>query len=69
MFFKFILYASIYCFTVKVFLQGCRQLFRTGGANRVKQKELQFSSKGRVWEGGPPARSAEANFFFKIQEV
>ena len=50
---------------------GCRQLFRTGGDNKVKTKELQFSSRGRVWEGDmpPPARSAEAKFFFKIQEV
>ena len=50
-------------------VQGCRQqqLFRTGGggggANKVKTKELQFGSKGRVQDG------AEAKFFFKIQEV
>ena len=47
--------------------QGCRQLFRTGGANNVKTKELQFGSRGRVWEGDmpPPAQSAEAKFFFQ----
>ena len=37
--------------------QGCRQLFRTGWANKVKTKELQFSSRGRVreWDMPPPA--------------
>ena len=52
--------------------QGCRQLFRTGGrANKVKTKELQFGSRRRVREGDmpPPAQSAEAKIFFKIQEV
>ena len=44
--------------------QGCRQLFRTEGANKVKTKELQFGSRY-----APPARSAEAKFFFKIQDV
>ena len=45
--------------------QGCRQPFRTGrggGANnKVRTKELQFSSRGRVREGDmpPPARSVE----------
>ena len=32
-----------------------------GGANKVKTKELQFGSRGRVWP--PPARSAEAIYF------
>ena len=43
--------------------QGCRQLFRTGGANKVKTKEPQFDSRGRVREGDMPshAQSAEAN--------
>ena len=52
-------------------MQGCRQLFRTGGVNKVKTKELQFGSRGRVLEGDmpPPARSAEAKNILKIQEV
>ena len=51
--------------------QGCRQVFRTGGGgggtNKVKTKELQFGSRGRVWEGDmpPPARSAEVKIFFQ----
>ena len=47
--------------------QGRRQLFRTGRDNKVKTKELQFGSRGRVREGDmpPPARSAEAKFFFQ----
>ena len=52
--------------------QGCRQLFRTGGTNKIKTKELQqFGSRGRAQEGDmpPPARSAEAKIFFKVQEV
>ena len=44
----------------------CRQLFRTGGAN--KRKELQFGSRGIVWKGDmpPPAQSAGSK---KIREV
>ena len=51
--------------------QGCIQLFMTGGTNKIKTKELQFSSRGRVREGDmpPPAQSAVAKIFFKIQEV
>ena len=38
-----------------------------GGANKVKTKELQFGSRGRVWEGDmpPPAQSAEAKNFLQ----
>ena len=39
----------------------------TGGANKVKTKELQFGSRGRVREGDmpPPAQSAEAKNFLQ----
>ena len=38
-----------------------------GGANKVKTKELQFGSRGRVREEDipPPAQSAEAKIFFQ----
>ena len=47
--------------------RGVDNFLGLGGANKVKAKELQFSSRGRVWKGDmpPPARSAEANFFFQ----
>ena len=35
-----------------------------GGANKVKIKELQFSSRGRVWEEDVQKQKN----FFKIQE-
>ena len=52
-------------------VQGCRQLFRTGWGGGLKTKEVQFGSRGKVPGGDmpPPARSAEAKIFLKIQEV
>ena len=51
-------------------MQGCRQLFGSrGGNNKVKTKELQFGSRGRVQEGymPPPALCAESKNFLQNQ--
>ena len=44
---------------------------RGEGANKVKTKELQFGSRGRVQEGNiaPSCTKCKARIFFKIQEV
>ena len=49
-------------------LRGVDNFLRLGGANKVKDQRaaIRWVRKGDM---PPPARSAEAKFFFKIQEV
>ena len=61
----------MYSINRRIRTHGYRQLFRTGGANKVKTKDLPFGSRGRVQEGDPLLQEVQEQkiIFFTIQEL